>query len=102
MLRGELRQIFEGFDRKLDSIKAMTEIAIDRGIEMPVEAQKQMQEVIKKFQPYGGNIGVLYNILSELGSIPTTMFQNGLLVKAEELKEKLDEIKEREAKSKKD
>lgn len=95
LLRGEFKEIFASFDRKFEEIKVMTEIAQDRQITMPPEAEMHMQEVIKKFQPYGGNPQILYNMLAELGSISTTMYQNGLLVTPDDYKKKKEELSQK-------
>jgi len=95
LLRGELREVFESFDRYLNQIKGTTEISIDRGVKMSPEVQKQMHEIIHKFQPNGGNPRILFNMLGDLGSVPTIMSQNGLLVTAQEFNKKLEEIKKR-------
>ncbi len=99
LLRGEFKEIFASFERKFEEIKVMTEIAQDRKIVMPPEATEQMQSVIKKFQPYGGNLGVLYNMLSELSSISTIMYQNGLLVSADDYRKMTEELSQKEQKS---
>ena len=96
LLRGEFKEIFASFDRKFEEIKIMTEIAQDRQITMPPEAEVHMQEVIKKFQPYGGNPGILYNMLDELGSISSTMYQNGLLVDTDDYKKMKEELSQKQ------
>lgn len=98
MTRGELAEIFQSLSRELDKIKAMTEIAQERGIDIPAETQEKTREILERFEPAGKHNQELYRMINDLGSISTAGYEAGVLITAPELKAKLDEIKAREAK----
>lgn len=91
----EMREIFDSIERQLDSVKVMTEIAVERGFVISPETQKKSDEILKKFEPYGEYMPILYKMISDLGSINTMAFQEGLLVTAPEYTKKKEEIKNR-------
>lgn len=100
MTRRELNEIFQSLSRELDKIKAMTEIARERGIDIPVQTQEKTREILERFEPAGKHNQELYRMINDLGSISTAGYEAGVLITAPELKAKLDEIKAREAEQK--
>ncbi len=94
--KAEIKSIFASIERNLNNIKAMTEIAKDRNFVISPESQKKADEILKKFEPYGEYAPVLYTMISDLVSINSMAFTEGLLVTAPELIQKLDEIDARE------
>lgn len=94
-IKGELKSIFESLERELGTVKAMTEIAKDRNFISSPETQEKANEILKKFEPYGEYAPILYKMIGDIGSINTMAYTEGLLVTADELKIKKDEIENR-------
>lgn len=97
-IRKQLKANFESISRELDTIRMMAEIAKERGFALSPEAQAKAEEVLQRFELGGGEyVRTLYKMISDLGSIPTSAFTEGLKVTQEEGNAKLAEIKAREA-----
>ncbi len=95
-IKKEMVEIFNSIKRNLDTIKGMTEIAQERNFSGSSELQDKADEVLKKFEPYGEYAPILYKMIGDLGSVTSGAYSEGLLVTADELNNKLEEIKGRE------
>lgn len=93
--KAELKSIFDSLISNLDQVKAMTEIAQERNFQLSPEAQAKAKNVLEKFEPGGEYAPILYNMISDIGSITSTGFSEGLHINAEELNSKLEEMKNR-------
>ncbi len=97
-IRTQLKSNFESLSRELDSIKVMAEIAKERGFTLSEGAQARAEEILQRFEIGGGEyVRTLYKMISDLGSISTSGFTEGLKVTQDEANAKLSEIRAREA-----
>ena len=92
--KAELGSIFNSLSSNLDQLRAMAEIAKERGVQASSEMQTVATEVLTKFQPGGEYAGVLYTMISDLNSVKSQAFGEGLLITQDELNLKLAQIKE--------
>lgn len=100
-IRKQLEANFQSISRELDSIKVMAEIAKERGFTLSEGAQAKAEEILQRFEIGGGEyVRTLYKMISDLGSIPTAGFTEGLKITQEEFNTKLAEIRAREAEQK--
>lgn len=98
-IRGQLKSNLESINRELDTIKVMAEIAQERDFSLSPGAQAKAEEILQRFEINGGEyVRTMYKMISDLGSINTSGYQEGLLVTGEEHAKKLAEIRAREAK----
>lgn len=97
LMKAELKSIFESMERNLNAIKGMTEIAKDRNFIISDTAKEKVEQTLKKFEPYGQHMSPLYGMIGDLADIKSLFFTEGLLITADELTAKLEEIKKREA-----
>ena len=92
-IKAEIGSISNSLTGNIDQLRAMVEIAKDRGFEGSSEIGEKSNEVLKKFEPGGEYASVLYQMISDLNSIKSEAFSEGLEITQDQFNQKLEELK---------
>ena len=91
-IKAEMGSITDSIKGNFDQIKAMAEIAKERDFQGSPKIQEKSNQILKKFEPGGEYVGVLYKMIQDLSSIKSEAFSEGLEITQDDLNKKLEEI----------